>query len=282
MYKYSNSMQKNSSSIRSEIPLTLAQIERVVPSIFATEKHIDRSDRYECIATINVLEALQKEGFEPFMVCQTKPKDESRYNFAKHMIRMRHQADITAAEANEIILINSADGTSSYQMLAGCFRFVCQNGHVAGDIVEDLRIRHTGNIIDNVVEGSYRILEQFDQVADSRDTMKAIDLNPYEQIAFAQSALALKYDDIKLAPIQPVQLLEVQRTADRENDLWSTFNRVQEHLVTGGVRGRSANGRRSTTRGINSISDNVKLNKALWTLADMMASLKQEPLAMAG
>ena len=42
-------------------------------------------------------------------------------------------------EANEIILLNSHDGTSSYQMLAGMFRFVCSNGLVCGDTVADVR-----------------------------------------------------------------------------------------------------------------------------------------------
>jgi hypothetical protein len=34
------------------------------------------------------------------------------------MIRLRHASQINGAEANEIILLNSHDGTSSYQMLA--------------------------------------------------------------------------------------------------------------------------------------------------------------------
>jgi hypothetical protein len=38
------------------------------------------------------------------------------------MLRLRHASQINGAEANEIILLNSHDGTSSYQMLAGQFR----------------------------------------------------------------------------------------------------------------------------------------------------------------
>jgi hypothetical protein len=39
------------------------------------------------------------------------------------MIRMRHAGQVESrGEANEIILINSHDGASSYQMLAGAFR----------------------------------------------------------------------------------------------------------------------------------------------------------------
>jgi len=38
------------------------------------------------------------------------------------MIRLRHASQITGTEANEIVLLNSHDGTSSYQMSAGMFR----------------------------------------------------------------------------------------------------------------------------------------------------------------
>ncbi|MNW03587.1 hypothetical protein D3C71_1995420 [compost metagenome] len=38
--------------------------------------------------------------------------------------RLRHASQINGREANEIILLNSHDGTSSYQMLAGMFRLL--------------------------------------------------------------------------------------------------------------------------------------------------------------
>ena len=79
--------------------------------------------RYTYIPTIEVLRGLRKEGFEPFMVAQGGSRVEGKAEFTKHMIRMRHAGQVqTRPEANEIILINSHDGASSYQMLAGMFR----------------------------------------------------------------------------------------------------------------------------------------------------------------
>ena len=49
------------------------------------------------------------------------------------------------------------------------------------------------------------------------------------------------------------------------------FKKINEE---GGVTGRSATGRRMTTRAVGGVTENVKLNKALWTLADTMAALK--------
>src|SRR5476651_3890 len=107
----------------------------VAPSIFAAGKHQSRSERYTYIPTIDVLRGLRKEGFEPFMVAQGRSRIEGKSEYTKHLIRLRHSGQPTARlEANEIILINSHDGASSYQMLAGVFRFVCCNGLVVGSV----------------------------------------------------------------------------------------------------------------------------------------------------
>lgn len=76
------------------------------------------------------------------MVTQTRVRDDGRRDFTKHMLRLRHASQINDTEANEIILLNSLDGTSSYQMLAGMFRFVCSNGLVCGNTVADVRVKH--------------------------------------------------------------------------------------------------------------------------------------------
>ena len=69
-------------------------------------------------------------------------------------------------------------------------------------------------------------------------------------------------------------VLQARRWEDRKGDLWTTFNRIQENLVRGGVSGRGATGRRMTTREVAGVNENVKLNRALWSLADGMAQLK--------
>ena len=143
-------------STRSNHPLSDEEIVRVAPSIFAEGKHQSRSQRYAYIPTSDVLKGLRNEGFQPFMVCQTRVRDESRHEYTKHMIRLRHANQITGKEANEIILLNSHDGSSSYQMLSGMYRFVCANGMVCGDTLNDIRIPHKGNIIHEVIEGAFR------------------------------------------------------------------------------------------------------------------------------
>lgn len=261
--------------LRSEQPLSDDQIRTVAPSIFAEAPHGSRSQRYSYIPTATVLHKLRGEGFQPFMVCQTRVRQEGRREFTKHMLRLRHASQINGREANEIILLNSHDGTSSYQMLAGMFRFVCQNGLVCGDTVADVRVPHKGDVTGHVVEGAYEVLHGFEQAENSREAMRAIMLDSGEAEVFARSALALKYDDPgKPAPITEAQVLGARRLDDNRADLWSVFNRTQENLTRGGLPARAANGRRQHTRPVQGIDQNLRLNRALWLLADGMQRLK--------
>ena len=274
--KLSSRFGHNAHALRSRTPLTEDQLRSVAPSIFAEAAHDSRSERYTYIPTSTVLTGLQKEGFQPFMVAQTRVRDEGKRDFTKHMIRLRHPSQINDTEANEVILLNSHDGTSSYQMVAGLLRFVCMNGLVCGETVTDVRVRHKGQIVDNVIEGAFEVLDGFKLVREVRDNMRAITLAPAEAAAFGRAALTLKYepDATKPAPITETQLLAPRRTADAGSDLWSTFNRVQENIVQGGLTMKSTNGRRMSTRAVAGIDSSVKVNRALWMLAEEMRRLK--------
>ncbi len=270
---------RSTTVIRSETALSEDQMRSAAPSIFAAAKHASRSDRYTYIPTIDVLRGLRKEGFEPFMVAQGKSRIEGKTEYTKHMIRMRHACQVdTKPEANEIILINSHDGASSYQMLSGVLRFVCCNGLVVGDIAHDIRVPHKGDAQNDVIEGAFRVLDDFEAVDESIDDMKALSLKPEEQRAFASAMLALRYsergDGLPPAPITVEQLSEARRADDVGDSLWLTMNRLQENMQRGGQPGRSTQGRRVRTRAVGSIDRTVSLNRALWILAEEMKKLK--------
>jgi hypothetical protein len=149
---------------------------------------------------------------------------------------------------------------------------------VIGDIVEDVRVRHTGRARDDVIEGAYRVLEQFEVAEHSRDAMKGDSLSAGEETAYATAALALRYGLEEVgagrAPISAEQVLRARRFDDADHSLWSVFQRVQENLVRGGLSGRDRNGRRLRTRAVASIDRSVSLNRGLWVLAEEMRRLK--------
>ena len=113
---------------------------------------------------------------------------------------------------------------------------------------------------------------------ETHPTSLPLDLQRHDQVGGGQrarAALALKYDDPdRLAPVTEAQVLAPRRVDDDRRDLWSVFNRTQENLIKGGLTGRSANGRRQSTRPVQGIDQNLRLNRALWLLADGMRSFE--------
>ncbi|EKO5009025.1 DUF945 domain-containing protein, partial [Escherichia coli] len=175
-------------SIRRERPLTDDELMQFVPSVFSGDKHESRSERYTYIPTINIINKLRDEGFQPFFACQSRVRDLGRREYSKHMLRLRREGHINGQEVPEIILLNSHDGSSSYQMISGIFRFVCTNGLVCGNNFGEIRVPHKGDIVGQVIEGAYEVLGVFDKVTDNMEAMKEIHLNSDEQHLFGRAA----------------------------------------------------------------------------------------------
>ncbi len=256
------------------------------PSIFANQASSRTSGRYEFIPTAAVVTGFKNQGWLPVLAKETKVRNPDRKDFCKHMIRFRHRDHMDKSLGNvavndlvpEIVLVNAHDGTSSFQLHAGIFRFVCSNGMVVADsTIQNHRIRHTGQVVNDAINAVYEIVEDTPKVFNQIENYRAMTLAPKEQEVFAESALMLRWPEAD-RPFSPAQILASRRRDDHKSDLWTVFNRIQENLLRGGMRGRRKNeqGRtqRTTSRAIQSVSEDLRLNKALWTLTEKLAALK--------
>lgn len=264
--------------LRSHNPIDDTALRHIAPSIFAEGAHDSRSSRYTHIPTSQVLTGLRREGFQPFMAAQGGTRIEGKADFTKHMLRLRHPDMVTpgSQEVPEIILINSHDGTSSYQLLAGCFRFVCLNGMVCGESLGEIRVRHSGDIVSQVIDGCISLVQQIPQLTHTIDGFRSLTLSQGEQNAFATAAHAARFEAD--SPVQPAKLLTHRRREDTAPDMWSTLNTVQENIIRGGlgyVQNTPRSGRSfRRTREVKGIDQNVGINRALWVLAEEMQKLK--------
>lgn len=276
-YRLATRFGRNSRQISGREALDNETLYRHVPSIFAREAHDSRSERYVYVPTIEIVEGLRREGWFPFFAVQAVPRDGERMGHAKHMLRLRRDGGIGKAEAAEVIIVNSHDGTSAYQMFAGVLRFVCTNSMIAGERFEEVRVPHKGGIQDQIIEGVYTVAEDFPRLIDATEGMKDTRLSSDEQRVLAEASLVARYGEDE-SPVRPDQIIAPRRREDVGQSLWQTFNVIQENLIRGGVDGRrqTSDGRirRSRTRAINGIDQNVGLNRALWTLAEGMQRLK--------
>lgn len=266
--------------------LTEDEMRRVAPSIFATTAHESRSERFRPIPTIEIVRGLANEGFHVVGARQSVTRVEGKRDFTKHMLRIRKMDDTKLRVGDtvmEMLLKNANDGTAAYDLMAGLFRICCLNSLVAQkDTIDTLKVRHSGDVQGKVIEGTYRVMTAAEAVLAAPQDWAQMKLNRDEQKALAEAAHVLRFgnpEDERPATIDPSRLLAPRRTQDTGNDLWTTWNVVQENTIKGGLRGVSINTetgarRRQTTRAVTGIDQDVRLNKALWILGERMAQLK--------
>lgn len=249
------------------------EIMRIAPSVFAEEAHSSRSDKYAYIPTSQILVALRKEGFEPYTAQQSRSRTAGKAEFTKHMLRFRHRSQLVAAqvgaEVNEVVLVNSHDGTSRVCLFAGMYRFACDNGLMVGNSIQEVTFPHKALTLDNVIEGSYRVLDELNGVSYLKEEAKCIELSRSEYRNLGTQALQLKFDLNDYRPSIEA-ILQPRRHEDVPHTLWNTFNVLQENILRGGVPKtvNSPNNRLGTTRETTNINDSVKLNRGLWNLLE--------------
>lgn len=270
---------------RANAELSNEQLYRIAPSIFATEKHESRSDRFQPIPTIDVLEGLRKEGFVPVRAQQSTTRDPGKAPFTKHAVRLRSISDAGRKLAVgdtffEIVLRNGNDGTSAYHLNAGLFRLACLNGMTVADrTIDRVSVRHSGNVGNKVIEGTFRVLDQAELALSAPADWSRIQLPLEAQHALAEAAHAIRFGD-DATPIRPQQLLNARRFEDRGDSLWQVWNRTQENVIRGGLTAWNAStNRRTTTREVKGIDSDTRLNKALWLVGEQLADTLKKAAA---
>ena len=254
--------------------LTLEQMRVKAPAIFAENPYVGVSEKYNFVKTIKVIEDLEPLGWVVHDVMQQGLRKAERDGFQKHLVTLR-RADQAGRKLEldelvpELLVDNSHDATSALHFNAAINRCWCANQcTVAESVFPGASIRHIGydsgqleKVITDFAKGLPKIL---DVVAE----YQTIELTRINQLDFAASAMELRWGD-KMPRLKPADFLIAKRKEDQGNDLWRVFNRVQEHIFKGGVRGRSINGkRRYTNRKIKAVDAFVGLNKKLWELAE--------------
>ena len=275
MSLYSNYLPK----ARETVAISDEELRRVVPSIFASQPIEGVSDRYSFLPTSSILQGMRENGWVPVRAEEQSVRTEARRGFQKHLIRFARTEHVQTWEKNqvrpEVVLLNSHDKSSAYQLHCGLFRLVCLNGMVVADATfERISIKHSGFNPDSVIEASFKVLGAVPDIMNKVQLFQDRILTDAERLALATGAATYRWEDLAKAPINPSMLLNPRRYGDEAKDLWTTFNTVQENIIRGGQRDysrRRPDGRRMPkSRAINGIDEDMKLNKALWQMAEVL------------
>ena len=247
------------------------QLFRAAPSIFATQPWDEVSDRYTFVSTSDIVDRLRGEGLVPVSARQSNTRLPGKKAFARHEVRFVDQRMLNTKQVGDtfpqVLLTNSHDTGTAFAIAAGLYRLVCSNGMAVPDgIAQSVKVRHTGDLTD-VIDGVFSVVEEAKELPQLIDEYSSIILPRPAQLAFANAALELRDSTL---PLEPEQLLRVRRRDDYKDDLWTVTNRIQENLTKGGLRSKTATGRRTSTRAVTDIAGDLKLNKALFVLAEQL------------
>ncbi len=272
----------------SAMPLTNEELYAQAPSIFAETPIEGVSDRYAFVPTHTVLNTFREAGYYPIMASESKVRNQENLGYQKHIIQFRSLDNLLRPNANEeyadIILTNAHNRTSSFKVDLSYWRLVCSNmlivpSHtfVSNSIIHSGFQKHK---ISNAIEEVVSYMPSMEQEI---SLFKQIQLSDNEQHSLANAAIDLRFDTKKHF-IDTDELLAIHREEDADSSLWTTFNRIQEAIIRGGIKGRNMEtGRNFTSKPINAIDTSFSLNKELWSTVKTMARLKSiEPhLALA-
>jgi hypothetical protein len=240
-------------------------------SVLARAPRPELSARYKYISTMDIVRAVEEEGYKIHSARAVGANRSVEPLYTRHIVEMRAPSEHDGLSAR-VSIINSHDGSSRTRVSVGLYRLVCSNGMVAAVSGSETAARHSGpNAAAAIIDRARSLARNTAPLFRKMEEWSRIDLSRSERFAYARMVAQLRWGDAER--FAPEALLEVRREGDDAGDLWSTFNRLQEATVRGGVVGLSRSGRRSTSRPISDFVRDDEYNAALWRLTEELAEV---------
>lgn len=247
--------------------MTIQEIKSIAPAVFATSADPKMSNRYMFVPTMDIVENFINQGWELSSV-----KQNGKGLYGTHELRFRNgELPKVGDTLVEAIIRNSHNGMTTLNVGAGLFRLVCSNGlTVPTATAEQFNIRHMGFDSEEVKKLTESFSKKLPLIQNSVDKMMDRMMTEGEKIQFAKDASIIKWGMGSVPNVNYEELITPQRSGDNDDNLWTTFNIVQEKFVKGGLEYRSQTGKKTSLKGLKNIMATNTMNTKLWELADTL------------
>lgn len=280
--------------------LSKERIEQLAPAVFSASKAEHLTDRYVSLHTSDLIPVMQDYGYVPVQAAQRgsrKVKNPAGISnnsekssglsesFNAHLLSFAHTSTLNQDLRPEIILYNSHDGSSSVQLYAGCYRFICSNGIVAGEGFNQ-RMYHSKSGLQGFEEMLKNTVESLPEVQARIQRLKQVQLDAEQSRQLAKMGVSTRWDMLPsdtheitgtYADYRTVQnALRSIRYEDMYSDAFTVFNRIQEAVIRGNAYVQSftkANpyGAPRKARAVGSAKESIRINTELWNAAEEVA-----------
>lgn len=289
--------------------LSIDTIKQLAPAVYGDSKAMHLTDRYVSLHTSDLIPVMQDYGYVPVQAAQRKSRklkiseeflkdfENTPENIQKalalqeshnaHLISFAHVDNLhTSEQRPEIILYNSHDGSSSVQLYAGCYRFICSNGIVAGEGFSN-RMYHSKTGMQGFETILRSTVESLPLMQERIMALKQVELGYAHQVELARNSLKSRWEllderrDAETAGTFADQstinaALRVTRMGDSGSDAFTVFNRIQETVVRGKAYVQSftkanLSGMTRKARPVSSAKESIRINTELWDAVELAA-----------
>jgi len=284
--------------------LSQATIEKLAPAVFSASKAEHLTDRYVSLHTSDLIPVMRDYGYVPVQAAQRgsrKAKNSQQISelsekfsegsgyavesFNAHLLSFAHSSTLNQDLRPEIILYNSHDGSSSVQLYAGCYRFICSNGIVAGEGFNQ-RMLHSKSGLKGFEEMLKNTVESLPEMQARIERLKQVQLDSEQALRMARLGVSTRWDMLPASTHEITgtyadyrtvnNALRIGRMQDSSNDAFTVFNRIQEAVIRGNAYVQSFTkvnpyGAMRKARAVGSAKESIRINTELWNIAEEVA-----------
>jgi hypothetical protein len=191
------------------------------------------SHRYSHIPTTQIVNTIREAGWEFTSGTARKGRTPERIAHAAHVLRFSNP-NLPQVGGNRIeaVLLNSHDGSTSFELGFGIYRLACANGLVVRTAtVGSVRLIHSGLNLDNVFTVARSLVDRAPQVAETIERWSGTQLDHDLSLQMSSRMAKARWGN----RFVEADLLSPRRMEDTTTDLWTVFNRAQESVIRGGM-----------------------------------------------
>ena len=252
---------------------------KISTSFVQDQKHTTKSDKFVVVRPADVAEVMASHGFNIVGLKTAKGRKENRLDFQTTIARYRSNDDFMVDSGLSMdIMFRIPHLTGKLEGRLGFFRGFCANQWNAGQLFDTVKFAHTGNVLMELDAAIPKLVAQREQLVDTIRSMQARNVTGQEIANFAREVAEIRMEGIEgAANIQTADLIRTRRLEDRNADLFTVTNVLQENAMRYGMRyqqlqhneqGVTTGVRNAVTRRVDENSARaIELNASIWDAA---------------
>ncbi len=254
----------------------------VTTSFVQGSRHASKSERFVPVKPSQISDVLADHGL--FL-------NHLKTGKARHEDRADHQTTIAryvAAESSDMVraigagssldlLVKAPHLTGCVEFRLGFFRGTCANQWNMGTLFANVKVRHAAGCLEEINRLIPSLVGQRDRLIAKIGEMQSRQVTPHQLAGLATRVAELRLAGVEnVTRVRTADLVQVRRADDRQNDLFSVANVLQENAVRYGLRyelrsqnneGRPITRHMSTRPVIDTTATGVELTGSIWEQA---------------